>query len=130
MKTQSDPMTIAVQECGDYAVLQPAGYLNALTGDLIDKACAELIGRGTRYLIINFSEITMVNTIGISILVGIIEKALEQGGLAYFTELGLTDRRIFEVLNLGTVAVIFDSDDEAITHLRRDQEAVRRSELG
>ncbi|GEM_PF-2715797 len=115
------------EEHADHAILRPAGYLNALAGDRIEKLCSKLFAKGIRYIIINFSQVAMVNTIGISILVGILERAIAQNGLVYFTELGKTDRQVFEVLNLHTVAPVFPTDDQARRHLRRDQEAVRRA---
>jgi anti-anti-sigma factor len=116
-----------VERREDHAVIRPEGYLNALTGDQIDKLCASLIDEGLHYFIINFSRVSMVNTIAISILIGLIEKVLQRDGLVYFTELGPAGRQIFEVLNLTTVALIFESDEEARGHLGRDREAVRRA---
>lgn len=130
MTAQPDDLSIPIETYDDYTIIRPAGYLNALAGDRIDKVCRRLLDDGTRYVIINFREVSMVNTIGISVLVGIIEKVLEHNGLVYFTELGATDRQIFEVLNLTTVALIFDSDEDACEHLGRDREAVRRAEEG
>ena len=120
-------LSIEVQEAEDHATIRPVGYLNALTGDQIDKVCEALIERGLRYFIINFGQVQLINTIGISILVGIIEKVLNRQGLVYFTELGGTNREIFEVLNLSTVAMIFADDDSAREHLRRDRETLRRA---
>jgi anti-anti-sigma factor len=128
VSAQPEELQIPVEREDDFAVVRPAGYLNALAGDQIDKVCRRLLDDGTRYVIINFHDVSMVNTIGISVLVGIIEKVLDHNGLVYFTELGPTDRQIFEVLNLTTVALIFDTDDEARTHIERDREAVRRAE--
>lgn len=130
MTAHHDDLEIPVETHDDYAIIRPAGYLNALAGDRIDKACRRLLEDGTRYVIINFRDVSMLNTIGISVLVGIIEKVLEHNGLVYFTQLGATDRQIFEVLNLTTVALIFDTDEEARGHLDRDREAVRRAEQG
>ena len=127
MDNKGAPLTIEVTEHEDHAVLVPQGYLNALTGDQIDKVCEQLLARGIRYYIVNFGQVEMINTIGISILVGLIEKVLARQGLVYFTELGGTTREIFEVLNLNTVAMIFPSDASAVEHLRRDREAMRRA---
>jgi len=120
-------LTIEVKEADDHAVIIPIGYLNALTGDQIDKVCETLINRGVSYIIINFSQVELINTIGISILVGIIEKVLNRQGLVYFTELGGTIKEIFEVLSLSSVALIFPDDDSAREHLRRDRETLRRA---
>ena len=127
MDHQEYPLTIEVKEADDHAVIIPIGYLNALTGDQIDKVCETLINRGVSYIIINFSQVELINTIGISILVGIIEKVLNRQGLVYFTELGGTIKEIFEVLSLSSVALIFPDDDSAREHLRRDRETLRRA---
>lgn len=128
MASSGEGLTIEVEREGDTALIRPEGYLNALAGDQIDKVSEDLIEQGVQYFIINFGRVEMINTIGISILVGIIEKVLERSGLVYFTELGTTDRRIFDVLNLSTVAMIFESDEEARGHLGQDREALRRVE--
>ena len=127
MDGREPPLSIEVQEAADYAVITPVGYLNALTGERIDKVSEELLGRGLRYIIINFSRVELINTIGISILVGIIEKVLTRQGLVYFTELGGTNREIFEVLNLTSVATIFADDAAALEHMGRDKETLRRA---
>jgi len=124
---QEYPLSIEVREAEDHAVITPIGYLNALTGDQIDKVCESLIERGMHYFIINFAQVELINTIGISILVGIIEKVLNRQGLVYFTELGGTNREIFEVLNLTSVAMIFPDDASAYEHLRRDRETLKRA---
>lgn len=121
------PLEMDVQEDGEIATIVPGGYLNALTGDRIDKACDELIGRGSRYIIVNFSQIEMINTIGISILVGIIEKVVTRHGLVYFTHLGGTNREIFEVLGLSSVAMIFPDEQSAREHIEHDRQTYRRA---
>lgn len=121
------PLTINVREAEDYAVITPQGYLNALTGDRIDKECETLIARGMRYIVINFGSVETINTIGISILVGIIEKVLQHRGIVYFTELTGTSREIFEVLNLNAVAMIFADDSAALDHIRRDRNSLNRA---
>ena len=128
MDDQDYSLSIQVQEADDHAVITPIGYLNALTGDRIDKICESLLAeKGLRYFIINFAQVELINTIGISILVGIIEKVLNRQGLVYFTELGGTNREIFDVLNLSSVAMIFPDNESAREHLRRDRETLRRA---
>ncbi len=118
---------LEIEEGDGYAIITPVGYLNSLVGDRIDKACEHLFGRGMRYVIINFGRIELINTIGISILVGIIEKVLGRHGLVYFTELGGTTREIFEVLGLQTVAMIFPTNADALAHMRNDRETYRHA---
>lgn len=118
-------MRIDVTHGEDHAIIVPRGYLNAATGDQIDKEVDRLVARKVRYLIVNFGQVELINTIGISILVGIIEKVASIGGIVYFTELGGTNREVFDVLNLGSVALVFPDDRAALDHMRRDDEMGR-----
>lgn len=127
MNREDFPLSVSVDEGDEYAVITPSGYLNALTGDHIDKVCEQLVDRQFKYFIINFSRVELINTIGISILVGIIEKVRTQQGRVYFAELDATNRDIFEVLSLSTVALICPTNDAALEHLRRDRETLRRA---
>ncbi|HOE96306.1 MAG TPA: STAS domain-containing protein [Candidatus Sumerlaeota bacterium] len=127
MASPETQLTIAVQREADHVVIVPTGYLNALTGERIDKVCDALLKEGIKYILINFKQVELINTIGISILVGIIEKVHLQGGLVYFTHLGGTNLEIFEVLDLGSVALFFPTDDQAREHLRHDRETQRRA---
>lgn len=130
MKPDPLPLQIEVHETKDYALIVPNGYLNALTGDQIDKLCESLIQKGIHYFVINFGKVEMINTIGISILVGIIEKVLTLQGLVYFTELGGTNREIFDVLNLSSVALIVATDEAAFEHMRHDRATTLRRAMG
>jgi anti-anti-sigma factor len=121
------PLAIKVDRYDDHVVITPAGYLNAMTGDQIDKLCDRLIAEKMRYIIINFSMIEVINTIGISILVGIFEKVISRQGIVYLTQLAGANREIFDVLGLSTVAMLFETDDAARIHMRRDQETMKRA---
>jgi anti-anti-sigma factor len=121
------PLAIDVQKTEDHAVITPVGYLNALTGDQIDKVCDKLLAERINYIIINFSKVEVINTIGISILVGIFEKVVSRQGIVYLTHLAGANREIFDVLGLSSVAMLFDSDAAACEHLRRDKETLKRA---
>ena len=89
MRREPDlPLAIEVHRAEDHAVIMPTGYLNALTGDQIDKVCDRLLAEKVNYIIINFSRVEVINTIGISILVGIFEKVTSRQGIVYIKLLG------------------------------------------
>jgi anti-anti-sigma factor len=119
---------IRVSEYEDYAVILPLGYFNATVGDQIDKVCESLIQRNIRHFVVNFSQVEMINTIGISILVGLIEKVSSRQGLVYFTEVGGTNLEIFEVLHLNAVVMMLSSDHAALEHIHNDLRISRRAE--
>ena len=57
----------------DAAVIYPGPYLNQLRGDSIESQCQEFLETGVRRIVINFEETELINSIGISILLGVIE---------------------------------------------------------
>ena len=57
----------------DAAVIYPGAYLNQLRGERIEGQCEELLASGVRRIVINFEETELINSIGISILLGVIE---------------------------------------------------------
>jgi hypothetical protein len=62
------------------AVLYPGPYLNQLRGESIERHCQELLADGVRHIVINFAETELINSIGISILLGVIEAVNEARG--------------------------------------------------
>ena len=69
---------------GTTAVVYASDYLNKLTGERIERECKKQLDSGARALVIDFSDTELVNSIGISILLGIIDVAGEErrpGGL-------------------------------------------------
>jgi anti-anti-sigma regulatory factor len=125
MKTRACNTEVRVFD--DYSVLLPSGYFNAGVGSEIEKVCDDLINHDHRYFIINFSRVEMINTIGISILVNLINKVCGEKGVVYCTEIGVTNREVFEVLHLNQIAMILPTDEAAIQHMSHDRDTTRRN---
>jgi len=75
---------------GTTAVVYASDYLNKLTGEKIERECRRQLNCGCRALVIDFSDTKLVNSIGISILLGIIDVAEKSGAQIVFEMLGLT----------------------------------------
>src|ERR1700753_721539 len=69
------------------AVLYPGAYLNQLRGEAIERRCQELLAEGERHIVINFAETELINSIGISILLGVIEAVNEAQGTLVMSNL-------------------------------------------
>jgi len=76
----TDDLKVTVQRRGDAAVLYTRGYINNLGGEEIASRAYELMDDGIRTLILNLHETKIVNSIGISILIEVIEKMTEKEG--------------------------------------------------
>ena len=73
----SEVCRVAVERRGDVAVLSTDGYINNQGGEEIAKVSYELLDQGYKVLLLNLAGTKIVNSIGISILIEIIEKSLD-----------------------------------------------------
>ena len=114
----TDEMKVAVERRGtDGAVLFTKGYINNVGGEEIANRAYELMDDGVRTLLLNLRETKIVNSIGISILIEIIEKMIEKGGRIAFCCLTPVIHKTFHIMGLANYAAIFDSEENAIKEL-------------
>lgn len=75
-------------------------YLNKLTGEKIERECREMLNEGCEELVVNFSQTEIVNSIGVSILLGVIDSASNCGARVVFSDLNQDTVELFEMLGL------------------------------
>jgi len=105
---------IRAKQAGSAAVIYPGPYLNQLRGEDIENRCRELLGRGLRYIVINFEETELINSIGISILLGVIEAVQEAHGMLVLSNLSASNRELFEMLGLLAHVQIEETEESAL----------------
>lgn len=84
----------------DKAVIYAGDYLNKLTGEQIERECKRRLDAGCSELVVNFSQTEMINSIGISILLGVIDSAANTGAKVIFSDLNASTIELFEMLGL------------------------------
>jgi len=99
------------------AVLYPGPYLNQLRGESIERRCRELLAGGVRHIIINFAETELINSIGVSILLGVIEAVNDASGMLVLSNLTPSNRELFEMLGLLSHVRIAASEEAALASL-------------
>ena len=99
------------------AVLYPGPYLNQLRGESIERRCQELLAGGVRQIVINFAETELINSIGISILLGVIEAVNEARGTLVLSNLDQSNRELFEMLGLLPHVRIESTEETALAKL-------------
>jgi anti-anti-sigma factor len=102
---------------GTTAVVYASDYLNKLTGEKIERECKKQLESGARALIIDFSDTELVNSIGISILLGIIDIAEKNGALVVFSDVKSETVQLFEMLGLTRHVVLAKNEQEALSSL-------------
>ena len=102
---------------GTTAVVYASDYLNKLTGEKIERECRRQLDCGCRALVIDFSDTHLVNSIGISILLGIIDVAEKNGARVAFSEVDDQTVELFEMLGLTRHVLLAKDEREAVLNL-------------
>jgi anti-anti-sigma factor len=99
---------------GTTAVVYASDYLNKLTGEKIERECRRQLDGGCHALVIDFSDTKLVNSIGISILLGIIDVAEKSGARIVFSEVNTQTVQLFEMLGLTRHVILAKDEREAL----------------
>lgn len=86
---------------GEKSVIYAGDYLNKLTGEQIEYECKRSLEAGCKELVVNFSRTEIVNSIGISILLGVIDTASNNGAKVVFSEVNENTIELFEMLGVS-----------------------------
>jgi anti-anti-sigma regulatory factor len=101
----------------EVAVVYAGDYVNKLSGQRIERECLLRLEGGCRGLVINFRGTELVNSIGVSILLGVIEAAEERGTRVVFTHLSRHTVKLFDLLGLTRHVALADTDEAALATL-------------
>jgi anti-anti-sigma factor len=113
----TEELKIAVDRRNQGAILYTKGYINNVGGEEIANRAYELMDDGVRTLLLNLRETKIVNSIGISILIEIIEKMMEKGGKIAFCCLTPVIHKTFHIMGLANYAAIFENEEAAVKDL-------------
>ena len=103
---------------GNTAVIYPKGYLNNLSGESLVVECGNYIGNGVTRIVVNFGETDLINSIGISLLLQIIEDLKNIHGTICFTNMSKFLRETFDMLGLIKHMTVFPLESDALEYLK------------
>jgi anti-anti-sigma factor len=107
----------AAEAVGEVEVVYAGDYVNKMSGQRIERECLTRMERGCRALVINFRDTELVNSIGVSILLGVIDEAERRGARVAFSNVSLHTLKLFDLLGLTRLVVLAESDEEALAIL-------------
>jgi len=90
----------SVETVGERSVIFADDYLNKLSGERIEYECKRRLEAGCKELVVNFSQTEIVNSIGISILLGVIDIASNNGATVVFSDVKKETVELFDMLGL------------------------------
>lgn len=110
----SEACKISVERRGDVALLFTDGYINNQGGEEIAREAYTQLESGARALVLNLEKTRIVNSIGISILIEVLEKVMDRKGVLAFCNLTPTIDKTFRIMGLAQYAQIFPTQQEAL----------------
>ena len=102
-------INIPVRQEGNTAIIFASDYLNKLSGEKIERECRRQIEAGCETLVVNFAGTQIVNSIGVSILLGVIDAAQGAGAKVVFSDVSEDIIELFEMLGLTNHVEVAES---------------------
>ena len=99
---------------GRFAVIHTDGYINNQAGERIGEEASLLLQDGITRIVINMEKSTVINSIGISILIEVIEHMQEIQGTLAFCHLTRTIAKTFTIMGLAQYAMIYETEMDAV----------------
>jgi anti-anti-sigma factor len=111
------PFSLTSQTRGTCLVIATSGYVNNVGGEAIAKEFSGHFAAGIRHVVINLAQSKVVNSIGMSFLIEIIEQLQEAGGKLVFTNLDPAVEKMLAIMGLFAYAGKEPSVDDALRAL-------------
>jgi anti-anti-sigma factor len=115
---KSVQFSVASRLEGAAAIIYPKGYLNNLSGESLVIECGVYIGKGITKIVVNFSETDLINSIGISMLLQIMEDLRNINGTICCTNMSKFLSDTFEMLGLMQHMLVFPAENDALEYLK------------
>lgn len=121
----SEACKITVERRADVAIVWTDGYINNQGGEEIARQAYVELDAGARALVLDLEKTRIVNWIGISILIEVLERVMDRKGTLAFCCLTPTIDKTFRIMGLAQYAAIYPSLDEALRAVAGPGEAAQ-----
>jgi anti-anti-sigma factor len=111
-------LKVRVDRRDHLAVVNTEGYINNQGGEEIAQAANLLMEEGYRTLLLNLAGSKIVNSIGISILIEVLERMIELQGRLAFCNLTPTIQKTFHIMGLTQYAQVYPDEVTAVSQLQ------------
>ena len=106
--------SLEVKDEGDVVIIETTGYLNNVGGEKKSETCYEKMQSGKKLFLLNLENSKVVNSIGVSILIEIIEKLQDVDGRLGYYNLAPIVEKTFNIMGLTKYSTVFGSKSEAL----------------
>ena len=102
------PLQVRVRHDGGRCVVELEGELDVSTSEHLRTELLQLIDDGCRELVIDMSELLLIDSTGLGVLVGILKRLLQHEGEMRLQSLRPAARKVFDITGLNQVFTIVD----------------------
>lgn len=106
--------TFKSRTVGSVVILDCDGYFNQTAGDQVAEFCYRQMEAGSKYFLLNLEKSTVVNSIGVSTIIEIIEKCRQIDGKIGYCNLTPIVAKTFKIMGLLDFSKIYTTEKEAI----------------
>ena len=99
---------------GDLTIVTVTGEIDVFTTPRLREAILELIENGSLQLVLDFTDVTFLDSTGLGVLVGMYHRLRNRNGSMVLAGPSDRIRRVFYVTQLTKIFQIFDSTDDAL----------------
>ncbi len=115
-----DNRTVRTREAGEgTSVVYVTGYLNSLLGEEVTQVVHAVLDKGRPKVVLNFEGTRLINSVGISCIIGIVERMMERDGTLAFCSLNRINQELFQLTGVSRHIRAFESEEEALAFFAR-----------
>ena len=112
-----ETFSVEAQQEGLVGVLRTDGYINNSGADRIVHVCSELQDQGVASFLLNLEKSRLINSIGIAILIEMIENVVEREGKVGFCSVTPTIEKTFKIMGLLKRSTVYGTEEEGLAAL-------------
>lgn len=102
----------------DIKVLKVVGELDALVAPKLKDKITKLVDSDATKFIIDFEDVTHINSLAMGILRGKLKVVKDMGGDIKLIKLNEHIKSIFEMIGLDEIFEIYETEDEAVSSFK------------
>jgi anti-sigma B factor antagonist len=102
------PLEIRISEEGTGCVVQLIGELDVSTSESLRAELLELIEDGCRRFVLDMSELALIDSTGLGVLVGVLKRVLQHDGEMLLRAPRRSARKVFGITGLDRVFTIVE----------------------
>ena len=110
----AEKFVVDIREENTVWIFTTHGYINNLAGETIAEKFEEALKNGGRQFLFDLADTKLINSIGVSILIEILEKTIEANGKMAFCNCVPIVEKTFKIMGMTQYAKIYKTLEEAM----------------